>query len=323
MRIGLLAVEGCFSSGVAALLDILGTAEAARARIDRSIAPIETVVAGFRKRVTTSTGLAVPTRCAPDELSDCDVVVLPATGAKAGDELCAALQGRDVRRAIPVLRSLHEHGCTLAAACTGAFVLAETGLLAERHATTTWWLGPLFRQRYPDVSLDLDMMVVRDGSLVTAGAAFSHIDLALALVRETSAALAEEVARLLVIDERAAQSAYVAIDHLAHTDPLLLAFERYVRRHLARALDVPTIAAAIGASRRTLERRIEATLGMSPLALVQRLRVERATHLLDTTDRGMEEIAAQVGYANASTLRGLLRRHGASTRRARAGANAR
>jgi transcriptional regulator GlxA family with amidase domain len=317
MRIGLLAVEGCFSSGVAALLDILGTAEATRARIDASIAPIEAVIAGFRKRVITNTGLTVPTRRAPDELSDCDVVVLPATGAKAADELCAALQGRDVRRAIPVLRSLHEHGCTLAAACTGVFVLAETGLLDERHATTTWWLGPLFRQRYPEVSLDLDMMVVRDGSTVTAGAAFSHIDLALSIVREASAALAEEVARLLVIDERAAQSAYVAVDHLVHSDPLLLAFERHVRRNLARALDVPSIAAAIGASRRTLERRIEAALGMSPLALVQRLRVERATHLLETTDRGMEEIAAQVGYANASTLRTLLRRHRAARPAAR------
>lgn len=314
MRIGLLAVEGCFASGVAALLDILGTAEATRARVDPAIAPIEVVVAGFRRRVITSTGLAVPTACTPDRLDGCDVVVLPATGAKARDELCAALEGRDVQRAIPVLRSLHERGCTLGAACTGVFVLAETGLLEGRRATTTWWLGPLFRQRYPAVDLDLDMMVVRDGSTVTAGAAFSHIDLALALVRQASAALAEEVARLLVIDERASQSAYVAIDHLSHSDPLLLAFERHVRRNLARALDVPAIATAIGASRRTLERRIEATLGMSPLALVQRLRVERATHLLETTAQSMEEIAGCVGYANASTLRTLLRRHRAATR---------
>ena len=317
MRVGLLAVEGCFSSGVAALLDILGTAEAVRARVDPAIPPIEVVVAGFRRRVTTNTGLAVPTESPPDRLEDCDVVVLPATGAKAGDELCEALLTRDVRRSIPVLRDLHETGCTLAAACTGVFVLAETGLLDERHATTTWWLGPLFRQRYPQVALDLDMMVVRDEGILTAGAAFSHIDLGLALVRDASASLAEEVARLLVIDERASQSAYVVIDHLSHSDPLLLAFERYVRGHLKEALDVPTIATAIGTSRRTLERRIDATLGMSPLALVHKLRVERATHLLETTGRSMDEIAAQVGYANASTLRSLLRRHRAARSRAR------
>jgi transcriptional regulator GlxA family with amidase domain len=309
MRVGLLAIESCFSSGVAALLDILGTAEALRPRIDPAIARITIAVAGFRRRVTTNSGLGVPTDRRPDALADCDVVVVPATGARDGDELCTILDTRDVRRSLPVLRSLRESGCILAAACTGVFVLAETGMLDERHATTTWWLGPLFRQRYPSVVLELDMMIVRDEGTVTAGAAFSHIDLGLALVRDASAALAEEVARLLVIDERAAQSAYVAIDHLTHNDPLLLAFERHVRAHLQEALDVPSIAAAIGTSRRTLERRMDAVLGMSPLALVQRLRVERATHLLDTTDRSMERIADDVGYANASTLRALLRRH--------------
>ncbi len=308
MKIGIIVVQGCFGSGVAALLDILGTAQAHRERVDPSIAPIEVAVAGFRRRVKTGSGLSVDADRSPDELEGCDVIVLPATGAKEGAALVSSLQHRDIQRSIPILQSLHRSGHTVAAACTGVFVLAECGMLDDRQATTTWWLGPIFRQRYPSVRLDLDQMVVRDERVITAGAAFSHVDLALALVRQASATLAERVARLLVIDEREAQSSYIALDHLSHNDPILVAFESHVRAHLSEALDVPSVAAAIGTSRRTLERRVLAALGMSPLALVQRLRVDRARHLRRTSDSSMEQIAARVGYANASTLRTLLRR---------------
>src|SRR5262249_133460 len=109
-------------------------------------------------------------------------------------------------------------------------------------------------------------------------------------------------------DERASQSAYLVVDHLTHNDPLVLGFEQQARARLGEALDVCELAAAIGTSRRTLERRTQAALGMSPLALVQRLRTERAVHLLRTTAQSVEQIAPQVGYANASTLRSQLRR---------------
>jgi transcriptional regulator GlxA family with amidase domain len=196
----------------------------------------------------------------------------------------------------------------LAAACTGVFPLADSGLLDGRRATTTWFLGPTFNRRFPDVTLELDLMVVADGPVLTAGAAFAHIDLGLALVRAVSAELAQVVARLLVIDERPSQAAYLAYDHLAHDDPVVLAFERHVRAELAEPFDVGGAAAAIGTSRRTLERRTQQVLGMSPLGIVQRLRLERAEHLRRTTDLSLDQIAGRVGYANAETLRSLRRR---------------
>ena len=151
-------------------------------------------------------------------------------------------------------------------------------------------------------------MVVADGGFLTAGAAFAHIDLALSLLRSVSAELTQRVARLLLLDERPSQSAFVTYDLLEHDDPTVLAFERSAREHLADPFDVATAAAAIGTSRRTLERRTRAVLGMSPLAIVQRLRLERAQHLRRTTTLSTEAIAMRVGYANAETLRALERR---------------
>jgi transcriptional regulator GlxA family with amidase domain len=138
------------------------------------------------------------------------------------EDTLSALAARTSRAIITALGGLNPGATTVAAACTGVFTLAESGLLDRRRATTSWWPGAAFRSRYPSVVLDLDSMVVADGGIVTAGAAFAHIDLALALVRRVSPTLAGHVARLLVIDERTAQSAYLVTDHLDHNDPLVL-----------------------------------------------------------------------------------------------------
>jgi transcriptional regulator GlxA family with amidase domain len=308
MHVGLLAGDGCFSSGLAALIDILSTAQAERPGVDPSIPPIRLDVAGAGRTVTTGAGLAVPVTMHPRELPGVDVVVVPALGTMTAEDTLGALAARGSRAVIEVLGGLDPAVTTVAAACTGVFTLAEAGLLDRRRATTSWWLGAAFGARYPAVILDLDSMVVADAGVLTAGAAFAHIDLALALVRRVSPGLAERVARLLVIDERACQGAYLVTDHLAHSDRLVLAFERQARARLGQPADVGELAAAIGTSRRTLERRTRAAIGMSPLALIQRLRAERAAHLLRTTTQSVEQIAPQVGYANASTLRALLRR---------------
>ena len=122
----------------------------------------------------------------------------------------------------------------MSAACIGTFVIAESGLLDHREATTTWWLAPLFRARYPAVRLDESHMIVKSGKVVTAGAALSHMDLALWLMRQHSPQLAALTAKYLIVDSRPSQSAYVLTDHLIHNDPVVERFERWARTRLAR-----------------------------------------------------------------------------------------
>jgi transcriptional regulator GlxA family with amidase domain len=164
-------------------------------------------------------------------------------------------------------------------------------------------------------------MIVRSGRFVTAGAALSHMDLALWIIRSVSPQLAELTARYLVVDARPSQSAYALTDHLIHSDPMIQRFEKWVRGHLTESFALDEAAKAAGASKRTLARRTSSVLGQTPLEYVQALRVERAVQLLKTSDASVDQIASRVGYAEGTTLRALLRRRlGAGVRELRRGA---
>jgi transcriptional regulator GlxA family with amidase domain len=234
--------------------------------------------------------------------------VVPAIGFKMPEPLERALARPDVRDATAQLRQWGARGALMTAACIGTFVLAESGLLDDHDATTTWWLAPLFRSRYPAVRLDESHMIVKSGRVVTAGAALSHMDLALWIIRQQSPKLADVTAKYLIVDSRPSQSAYVLTDHLTHNDPLVERFERWARTRLADGFSLDEAAQAVATSKRTLARRMHAVLGKSPLSYFQSLRVERAVHLLKTGDESVDQIAARVGYRDGVTLRTLLRR---------------
>jgi transcriptional regulator GlxA family with amidase domain len=306
MRIGVLALDGVFDLGLSAVLDAFQTANELIEVARLPVTPFDVRLIGVRTRVRTAQGFQVPIvardRWAPE------YVVVPALGVKMPAPLEKALARPDVRDAGAALREWNTRSRLLTAACIGTFVLADSGLLDGQDATTTWWLSPLFRQRYPAVRLDESNMIVRSGRYVTAGAALSHMDLALWLIRSASPQLAALTARYLIVDTRPSQSAYALSDHLVHADPIVQKFERWARGRLQQGFSLEAAARAVGASTRTLSRHMQAVLGKAPLAYFQSLRVERAVHLLKTTSASVDDVAVAVGYADGATLRTLLRR---------------
>jgi len=306
MRVDVLALDGVFDLGLSAVLDVFQTANELIVMAALEVPRFEVRTVAMRRTVKTSHGLTVPVQATEGRIPDC--VVVPAIGFKMPGPLETALARSDVQDAGAALRQWARGGATMSAACVGTFVMAESGLLDGHRATTTWWLGPLFRQRYPSVLLDESNMLVKSGRFVTAGAALGHIDLALWLVRGASPRLASLAARYLIIDTRASQSTYALTDHLVHADPVVQRFEQWARARLKRGFSLDDAAKATGSSKRTLARHMRRVLGKSPLSYFQSLRVERSVHLLRTTDASVEEVATRVGYNDGATLRALLRR---------------
>jgi len=319
MRIYILALDEVFDTGLSTVLDTFSIANDLAESAGTPSVHFEVTVVGVRRRVHTSQGLSVPVVSAA-QLARPDIVLIPALGAKMPETLQVALERRDVADAVELVRQWADGGTLVSAACTGTFVLANTSLLDGQNATTSWWLAPLFRERYPRVILEESRMVVGSSSFITAGAALAHIDLALWLVRRSSPALAAMTARYLVIDPRPSQAIFMIPDHLIHTDPLVERFEQWARHRLIDGFSLTAAASATGTSERTLARRLKIVLGKTPLSYFQDLRVERAVHLLQTSSDSIDLIAAQVGYANGATLRTLLRRRvGRSASELRAG----
>ncbi|TPI43832.1 helix-turn-helix domain-containing protein [Mesorhizobium sp. B3-1-6] len=307
MNISVLVLDGAFDTGLACVLDVFGTANELAAMLPAPPNRFVTTIVGVSDSVRTAQGMQVPAVPIGSEPAP-DWLLIPALGQKMPEPLGAALKRNDVGAAVEALQARAGDGTRIGAACIGTFVLAESGLLDGRPSTTTWWLAPMFRQRYPGVRLDASRMLVNDGQFVTAGAALGHIDLALLVIRQASPELAAMTAKYLIVDSRPLQSAYAISDHLAHSNPLVERFERWARGRLADGFNLDEAAAALGASKRTLSRRVNDVLGKTPLSFFQDLRVEQAVHLLKTTSDSVEEIAAKVGYGDGVTLRNLLRR---------------
>jgi transcriptional regulator GlxA family with amidase domain len=274
---------------------------------------------GLQPEVRTGAGCLVTTQPV-DQVEGADLLIVPARAARHPAEVVDYVAGDQSLPVRTVIARTRERGTAIASACAGTFLLAEAGILDGRRATTSWWLSPAFRSRYPAIQLDEGRMVIASDGITTAGAAFGHVDLALAVVRTSSPAVADLVTRYLLIDERPSQSVYAIPSALAQSDPTVAAFERWARERLSEPISIPSAAKAIGVSERMLQRSVQRTLGTSPIRFIQDLRIERASHLLRTTEQSLETIYRKVGYKQPNTLRVLLReRTGKTTTALRGG----
>lgn len=247
-----------------------------------------------------------------------DVLVVPGWFSATEASIEHLLSRDDTKRGGAALECAAAKGVMLAASCSATFLVAATGVLDGQRATTTWWLAAAFTRRFPTVSLAVDRMVVEAPRVLTAGSAFAHADLMLAVIaRVAGPSLAQWVARYLVLDHRPSQSRYMVMEHLRVSDPAVQKAERFIIDNLDRQITLDELARAAAVSSRTLSRRIHAGLGMTPNELVQRLRVSHATHLLETSNVSIDEVAARVGYADPAAFRRVFRRFSGDSPRGR------
>ncbi|CCQ11466.1 transcriptional regulator, AraC family [Pseudoalteromonas luteoviolacea B = ATCC 29581] len=194
----------------------------------------------------------------------------------------------------------------ISAYCTGSLALASTGLLNEHQATCAWWLSTMFTNRYPKVILTMNKIVVADKGMFTAGAASANLSLALVLVRElVSEKLANRISKLLLIDpNRSSQMPFMDRRLVPeHKDELIHNVQNWMQKNLLDNSSVEELAQRFAVSGRTLIRRFKSATTETPAAYRQRLRIEEAKILIETTQLSIEKIANAVGYEDISAFR--------------------
>ncbi len=223
----ILVLKGAFLSGIAVTFDVLETANRLR---ERSGLPPAFALRTSGSGAHQLRGLLGDCRA----ITPAGLIVVPGLGLSREDELTSRLENKDALAAQRVLADAVDRDIEVAGACSAVFLMAASGILNGRRATTTWWLSALFRRLHPEVDLDTEALLVTDGPVTTAGAAMAQLDLALAIVaRHASPSLANACARHLVLDDRRSQSPYMALEYLAASDEHVARAESWARAHLA------------------------------------------------------------------------------------------
>ncbi|HEX6519220.1 MAG TPA: helix-turn-helix domain-containing protein [Streptosporangiaceae bacterium] len=263
---------------------------------------------GYQVRICTpepgtiaSTGvLQVLVRDGLDVIDDADTVLVTGTGNR---------QAADTR-VLAALRDAAGSGKRIASICTGAFVLAQTGLLDGRSATTYWLHSAEFRNRFPAVDLRPDVLFVEDGHFLTSAGLAAGIDLCLHIVRsDYGAAAANSVARLAVVApvRPGGQAQFIDSPLPAENGSSLAPTRAWAAGQLHEPLTLADLAAHAHTSIRTLTRRFHAETGLSPLQWLLHQRVDLARELLETTSLSVAEVASRTGLGTPDSLRQHLR----------------
>ncbi len=250
-------------------------------------------------------GVLVDPCTVPDRSTD--LVIVPSLGMLADQRIIDYIRSPESQDACDWIRLAADCG-NVAACCSGVLLLAQAGVLDHRRATTSAMAAPLLSEHFPHVRLDPSQTVVQDRRVTTGGAPLAQIDVMLSLIgRSGGAALADACGRRLLSDGPGG-SHYTPLGFYTCRDAVIAQAEAWVRERLDRPICVEEMASDLGFSPRTLARRMDRTLGLTPIRFVQRLRLDSAVHLLRRTRLPVDEIARRVGYAEASTLRRVMTR---------------
>lgn len=305
LRVSLLATPDTFMSCLSGLFDTLTVArDVAEGQI-----PFEPeIVASKPQMAIGRTRMPIAADRTLDAIERTDIVIIPAS-VMDGQTWVPGRFPEEVRW----LKAMHARGAILCSACSGALLLAETGLLDDQDVTTHWTLERTFRENFPKIRLRLEraLVISPDGTLVMSGASTAWHDLALYLVsRFSGPATARSVAKFFMLQWHAeGQTPYLPFEEpTGHGDRAVMAAQTWLQAHWSDPNPVEVMIARSGLSARNFARRFQKATGHAPLAYVQNVRIEHAKRMLENGMDPIDEISASVGYEDASFFRRIFKR---------------
>ena len=305
--IGIIALQNSIHSTVTGPYDIFSIAASQSIEPGRGeehfcsvdiVTPDESPVFAFN-------GLSILGTTTLKEKKDYDLILSPAI---IGDYE-PVLKNKQI---IDWLKSQHGRGACLCSICASAFLVAHTGLLHGRKATTHWALAEKFICEFPEVHLKPEKMLVDDGDIISAGGVTAYLDLCIYILKRFgSPALASSVSKALLIDSsRQTQTPYSSYTFLKnHGDAQILIAQEYIEERFRCLLTISDVAKMTGLEERTFNRRFKKSTGDTPTEYIQGLRIEAARKLLETSKESVECITQEVGYEDTSSFRRLFKKH--------------
>ncbi|MGI5213766.1 GlxA family transcriptional regulator [Plantactinospora sp. CA-290183] len=302
-RIVVLALDSVVGLDLGVPAQVFGTA---RDSGGTPLYAVTTATAG-RRPVRSTAGFQVLPDHGLSVLDEADTVIVP--GVHDGPALHEGTVDPAVARA---LRRAHHRGARIMSICTGSFVLAATGLLDGRPATTHWAYAGRFRALHPRVRLDPDVLFVDDGAVLTSAGVAAGIDLCLHVIRtDHGSGVANRAARRCVVPpwREGGQAQYIQRPLPENGDAGTARTRDWISHRLHEPLTLPAMAAHASMSVRTFTRRFRAETGLSPARWLLQQRTEHARLLLESTDLGVDQVARRAGFGTAAALRQQLHRH--------------
>jgi transcriptional regulator GlxA family with amidase domain len=307
-KVSILVLEGCTPMSPIAAMEVLNKAGAIHQQLAKTSKPFfETELVGVKNRkVKSSDQLNIDCHITLDQLIRTDILLIPAMEFDFDKKL------QQNKMAIAHLQRLFKKGTELGSMCTGTFLLAATGLLKHKSATTHWYAASAFKAMFPDVKLEDDKIIVDENGIYSSGGAASSLSLCLYLTEKyCGRATANMAARMLQMDnDRPTQTRFsIFIPQTQHKDEAISRAQQVIEQDQEEKFTVEGLAGIVHLSKRSFIRRFKAATGNTPIEYIQRMSVEKAKRQLENGSNSIEQIIYSIGYRDIKSFRNIFIRY--------------
>jgi transcriptional regulator GlxA family with amidase domain len=305
MKIAVLDFEGSIGSSVAGPYDFFTKTPLAFQLLTGKALPV-TLDADIVQRAPLE-GMTAANRVSIRSRRQYDLVIIPAMDFDCIHKVIAR-----EKELIAWVKKQHDNGAEIASICLGAFVLAETGLLNGRRATTHWLGAPMFREMYPEVKLEDDKIIVDEGRIYTCAGAYTFTTFMIYLIEKfcghEAAFIASKVFMVAMHNQPQKTFSIFQLQQ-AHTDDAIKSTQQFIEKNYKKRLRVEDLASLCNMSSRNFIRRFEQATGNTSLEYQQRVRIEAAKRILEEGKQNIEQAACSIGYDDLSFFRKVFKRH--------------
>ena len=310
LRVSIVALPDAVISTLAGIFDVMNGVSMMGIASPGAVHPFKVEIVGEKAgALRLASGVPIDVQTTIDDVATCDIVIVPSVLLKPG-----GWQAGRYPRLVEWLKQMHDGGARLCSACSGVFLLAETGLFDGKDATVHFGYAKQFAACYPEVPIHPERVLVISGTredLVSSGASNTWHDMVLYLIaHHVGATVAQEVARMFALQwHQDGLAPYMIFEGRSdHGDAEIQTAQDWLATNFSIANPVDEMISRSKLAERTFKRRFADATGHAPLAYVQRLRIEDAKRRLERTSSPVDEISWRVGYEDAAFFRRLFKR---------------